>query len=78
MKTANFLTSSCRYCRYFNTEGRRGGVCQQFDVPVEANWKACALATHAFKTPWECCEEVVQLEKSYHLSYSEEKETISV
>lgn len=77
MKTANFLTSSCRYCRYFQTEGRRGGMCQQLGVPVESNWKACVLATHPFITPWEQCENVVQLEKSFNLTPSDatERET---
>ncbi|MGK7931733.1 MAG: hypothetical protein AB4041_09905 [Microcystaceae cyanobacterium] len=68
MKTATFLTSSCRYCRYFHTEGRRGGTCQQLGVSVESDWKACVLANHAFKTPWEHCETVAQLEKSFSLT----------
>jgi hypothetical protein len=71
MKTATFLTSSCRYCRYFHSEGRRGGTCQQLGVPVESDWKACVLATHAFITPWEHCETVAQLEKSFSLASSE-------
>lgn len=62
MKTANFLTSSCRYCRYYQTEGRRGGVCQQLGVPVQSHWKACSLACHPFTTPWENLQEVVRLE----------------
>lgn len=73
MKTANFLTSSCRYCRYFQTEGRRGGMCQQLGVPVESNWKACVLATHPFTTPWEHCGTVAQLEKSFNLACSDGK-----
>lgn len=64
MKTANFLTSSCRYCRYYQTEGRRGGMCQQLGVPVQAEWKACALAVRPFTTNWESLEKVVQLENA--------------
>ncbi len=75
MKTANFLTSSCRYCRYFQTEGRRGGTCQQLGVRVESNWKACVLATHPFTTPWERCETVVQLEKSFNLPCGDQIES---
>ncbi len=64
MKTANFLTSSCRYCRYYQTEGRRGGMCQQLGVAVRAEWKACALAARPFTTNWESIETVVQLENT--------------
>ena len=48
MKTINFLTSSCRYCRYYQPEGRRGGVCDRLEVPVESSWKACSLALPPF------------------------------
>jgi hypothetical protein len=56
MQAANFLTSSCRYCRYYQTQGRRGGTCQQLDVPVEAHWKTCALAMPPFSTEWQQLE----------------------
>ncbi len=68
MKTANFLTSSCRYCRYYQSEGRRGGMCQQLGVPVESQWKACVLAAHPFTSTWETLEEVVRLEHSLALN----------
>ncbi|HAC65590.1 MAG TPA: hypothetical protein DCF68_19180 [Cyanothece sp. UBA12306] len=64
MKTANFLASSCRYCRYYQTEGRRGGMCQQLGVPVRSQWKACSLAEHPFTTHWESLEKVVKLENA--------------
>lgn len=48
MKTLNFPTSACRYCRYYQPEGRRGGVCQQLSVPVRGSWKACSLALAPF------------------------------
>jgi hypothetical protein len=67
MKTANFLTSSCRYCRFYQPEGRRGGNCQQLGVPVQAHWKACNLAAHPFCPTWENLEEVVRLEHSLTL-----------
>jgi hypothetical protein len=67
MKTANFLTSSCRYCRYYNPEGRRGGMCQQLGVPVQSGWKACVLAARPFSSAWEKLEEVVHLEHSLAL-----------
>ncbi len=70
MKTANFCTSACRYCRYYQPEGRRGGMCQQLGVPVQANWKACSLAVPPFDSSWERFEEIVLLENSLSLNYS--------
>ena len=76
MKTSNFLTSSCRYCRYYQTEGRRGGMCQQLGVPVRAQWKACSLAAAPFTHNWEKLENVVKLESSLVLECSVESETL--
>jgi len=50
MKTSPALTSACRCCRYYNPEGRRGGMCQQLSAPVQGTWKACSLAIPAFAT----------------------------
>ena len=75
MKIANCLTSSCRYCRYYKTEGRRGGMCQQLGVPVRAEWKACSLAASPFTTTWESLESVVKLENSLALDYPVERNT---
>ncbi|MEL4895983.1 hypothetical protein [Crocosphaera sp. Alani8] len=71
MKPHNFLTSSCRFCRYYQTEGRRGGMCQQLGVPVRSEWKACSLAVAPFTQPWESLEKVVKLENSLILEYSD-------
>ncbi len=68
MKTANFLTSSCRHCRYYQSEGRRGGSCQQLGVPVESHWKACTLSVRSFDSTWEDVREVVNLEHSLSLA----------
>ena len=70
MKKANILTSACRYCRYYQPEGRRGGTCQQLGVPVRASWKACTLAMPPFTSTWENLEEIVFLENSLSLSCS--------
>ena len=75
MKTSNFLTSSCRFCRYYQTEGRRGGMCQQLGVPVRAKWKACSLAAAPFTQTWESLEKVVKLENSFVLECSVEVES---
>ncbi len=74
MKTSNFLTSSCRFCRYYQTEGRRGGMCQQLGVPVRAEWKACSLAAAPFTPTWESLEKVVKLENSLVLECSTDVE----
>lgn len=66
MTTFN-LTSACRYCRYYQPEGRRGGICQQLGVPVKACWKSCAMAIPPF-TSWESVRDFVFLEKSFSLS----------
>ena len=57
MKTS--LSSACRHCRYYTPEGRRGGVCQQLDVPVQSGWAACTLAIPPFAPCWEEIEEMV-------------------
>ena len=57
MKTS--LTSACRHCRYYIPEGRRGGVCQQLNVPVQSAWTACSLAIPPFAPVWEEIEEMV-------------------
>jgi len=56
MTTLNFTTSACRCCRYYQPEGRRGGVCQQLSVPVRGSWKACSLALSPFTPTWERLE----------------------
>lgn len=53
MKTSIFPASACRYCRNYNAEGRRGGMCKQLGVPVRGSWKACSLALPPFAPSWE-------------------------
>ena len=48
--------SACRHCRYYTTEGRRGGQCDQLDTLVHGDWKACPLALPAFAPSWESVE----------------------
>ncbi|MEL6928223.1 MAG: hypothetical protein AAFO95_06290 [Cyanobacteria bacterium J06600_6] len=68
MKKLNFSTSACRYCRYYEPEGRRGGSCQLLGVPVESSWKACSFATSPFETTLEKLENILQLETSVSLT----------
>ncbi|WP_424101018.1 hypothetical protein [Moorena producens] len=63
MKTLNSPISSCRFCQYYQSEGRRGGMCQQLGVPVRATWKACAFAMPTFSSSWEKLEEIWQDEQ---------------
>jgi hypothetical protein len=48
MSTTSPNVSACRHCFYYQVEGRRGGTCNQLGVPVQAQWKACPLATPCF------------------------------
>ncbi|MBW4664735.1 MAG: hypothetical protein KME01_11135 [Chroococcus sp. CMT-3BRIN-NPC107] len=61
MKTSNLLVSACRYCRYYKSEGRRGGTCQLLDVSVHGGWKACNLVIPAFAPSWENLEDMMNL-----------------
>jgi hypothetical protein len=61
MKPIKFLTSSCRYCRHYQPEGRRGGMCQQLGASVQAGWKACSLALPPFAPSWETLEDAWDL-----------------
>ncbi len=78
MNKLNFSTSStsaCRVCRYYQPEGRRGGVCQQLSVPVRASWKACSLALPPFAPSWETIEGIWQkdrlmLEQALSVNYA--------
>lgn len=53
------ITSACRHCRHYTPEGRRGGLCQQLNVPVQSSWTACSLALPPFTPAWEIIEEMV-------------------
>jgi hypothetical protein len=40
--------STCRYCRSYQVEGRRGGHCSKLNVNVQSRWSACSLAEPTF------------------------------
>jgi hypothetical protein len=61
MKPIKFLTSACRYCRHYQPEGRRGGMCQLLGAQVQASWKACSLALPPFAPSWETLEDAWSL-----------------
>jgi hypothetical protein len=52
-------SSSCRNCRHYQPEGRRGGHCQQLGVPVQGSWNACSLACLAFTPSWSNFKEII-------------------
>ncbi len=61
MKDRNCLTSACRYCRFYQPDGLHRGACQQLNVVVQSDWKACQLALPAFANTWENAEELTQV-----------------
>ena len=83
MKETNFLDLSCRHCRYYQPEGRRGGSCDKLGVAVDSTWKACVLCSSPFErdldkldttittlnTAITALEEIVHLETALSLSY---------
>jgi hypothetical protein len=58
MNNQNCLASACRYCRFYQPEGLRGGACQQLGVSVHSDWPACQLALPAFASAWNNVEEL--------------------
>lgn len=65
MNTSNFPASACRYCRHYNVQGRRGGMCQQLGVPVRGAWRACSLALPPFAPSWENIDGLLQDRKLF-------------
>lgn len=61
MKPIKPVASACRYCRHYQPEGRRGGMCQKLGAQVQAGWKACSLALPAFAPAWETLEDAWSL-----------------
>lgn len=58
MTIQNCLTSACRYCRFYQPDGLHRGTCQQLNVSVQSDWKACQLALPAFANTWDSTEEL--------------------
>ncbi|MGP1382259.1 MAG: hypothetical protein ACTS2F_01800 [Thainema sp.] len=80
MRNFDSNSSVCRYCGCYTPEGRRGGYCQQLDVPVQGEWKSCPLAIPPFAPTWEAlianCDSWDV--KVLPLSRSHEKEAVPV
>ena len=79
MKTTPYKTSACRYCRHYEPEGHRGGMCQQLGVLVQGSWKACSLKVPAFVNYQEILgQEIVHLEHSLDLEYAVNRSALEV
>ena len=67
MNSPNCSISTCKNCRFFQTEGRRGGTCEQFGTFTDPAWDACSLAVAAFDPVAEDVEPLAVLEHSFTL-----------
>lgn len=52
-RSVNLYPSTCRHCPFYQSQGRRGGHCQQMEALVRGSWRACALALPPFAPSWE-------------------------
>jgi hypothetical protein len=67
MNDQNCITSACRYCRFYRPEGLHGGTCQQLNVSVRSDWKACQLGLPAFANSWENAEQLATANRQVEL-----------
>jgi hypothetical protein len=45
--------SVCRYCEFYQFQGRCGGYCHKLGVPVSSHWRSCPFALSPFAPSWE-------------------------
>lgn len=45
--------SKCRFCQFYQHQGRQGGYCQKLATPVQSHWRSCPLALPPFAPSWE-------------------------
>ena len=72
MNSQNCSISTCRNCRHFQTEGRRGGLCEQLGTFTDPTWSACQLAIAAFDPLTPEIESIETLEHSFTLKFEGE------
>ncbi len=53
MKNQNLIPSTCQNCRHYKPQGRRGGLCQMFQAPVQSQWESCCFAAFPFTESWD-------------------------
>lgn len=73
METPNCPISTCKHCRCFRFEGRRGGICTYLNVFADPNWSSCSLAMPVFDEVLEEQSNIVLLEKSFNLQCLEKQ-----
>jgi hypothetical protein len=56
--TSEISNAVCRNCRFYQPNGHRGGICEQFNVPVSGAWSTCQLALPAFVPSWKTLEDL--------------------
>jgi hypothetical protein len=56
--TSETCNAVCRNCRFYEPNGHRGGICEQFSVPVSGAWSTCQLALPAFIPSWKTLEDL--------------------
>lgn len=49
MQNISTFVSSCRHCRFYQPEGRRGGQCEKLSVTVQGAWSACTFGEPPFE-----------------------------
>ncbi|WP_045441371.1 hypothetical protein [Picosynechococcus sp. NKBG042902] len=67
MKPQSCSVSTCKHCRCFQAEGRRGGICKRFETFAAGDWTSCPFALPIFEDNWEPTTDLVLLEKSFSL-----------
>jgi hypothetical protein len=56
MNDAHQCPLLCRFCFYYQFEGRRGGFYQLFNMSLCGQWEACCYAVPTFPEPSEKTE----------------------
>ncbi|MBV5259551.1 hypothetical protein FLX56_14105 [Synechococcus moorigangaii CMS01] len=73
MKPQNCSISTCKHCRCFQAEGRRGGICKRFETFAAGDWASCAFALPIFEGDWDSPSDLLLLEKSFSLEFTAPK-----
>ncbi len=71
MNSKNCSISTCKTCRHFRTEGRRGGICEQFGTFTDPAWEACPLGVAAFEPIAKEVQPIEALEYSFTLELAD-------
>ncbi|BAW96136.1 hypothetical protein NIES970_10590 [[Synechococcus] sp. NIES-970] len=78
MKPPSCSTSTCKHCRYFQAEGRRGGICKRFETFAAGDWTSCDFALPIFGEEWEAATDLIHLEKSFSLEFATQKSPTTI